>query len=56
MAAVTPRARGKAPSWPNTAMSARPATPALDTRRPAATEMIRPGIWETSPSPMVSSV
>jgi hypothetical protein len=55
-AAVTPSALGKAPSWPNSATSARPATPAFDTSSPAAVETISPGICETSPSPIVRSV
>jgi hypothetical protein len=31
-----------------------PSTPALETSRPAASDTIKAGIWETSPSPMVS--
>ena len=35
---------------------AEPVTPALDTSRPAAVDTIRAGIWDTRPSPTVSSV
>jgi transposase len=51
-----PRATGFMASWVTRALSAAPSTPALDTRKPAAIEMIRAGIWLTRPSPMVIRV
>ncbi len=49
--AATKRARGWAPSWPNTAWLAEPRVPPLETSMPAASETIRAGIWVTRPSP-----
>ena len=50
------RLRDRATSWPNSALSAAPSTPALETSRPAAVETISAGICVTRPSPMVSRV
>ena len=38
------------------ALSAEPSTPAFETRKPAAIEMISAGIWLTRPSPIVRRV
>ncbi|MPN33269.1 hypothetical protein SDC9_180754 [bioreactor metagenome] len=51
-----PRLIGFMASWATRALSAEPSTPAFDTRKPAAIEMIRAGIWLTRPSPMVMIV
>ena len=51
-----PRLTGLVASWVTRALSAAPSTPALETRKPAAMEMIRAGTWLTRPSPMVSTV
>ena len=55
-AETMPRPTGFIASWATSALSAEPSTPALETRKPAAMEMIRAGIWLTRPSPMVSRV
>ena len=55
-AETMPRLIGFMASWLTRALSAEPSTPALDTRKPAAIEMIRAGIWLTRPSPMVMMV
>ena len=55
-AETMPRLTGFMASWVTRALSAEPSTPALDTRKPAAIEMIRAGIWLTRPSPMVMMV
>ena len=61
--AITPEAAetmpidtGFMPSCFIRALSAAPSTPALETRKPAAMEMIRAGNWLTKPSPMVMMV
>jgi hypothetical protein len=55
-AETMPRATGFIDSWRVRAALAEPSTPALETTRPAAIEMIRAGIWLTRPSPMVMIV
>ena len=55
-AETMPSAIGFMASWATRALSADPSTPAFDTRKPAAIEMIRAGIWLTRPSPMVIRV
>ena len=55
-AATMPSATGFIASWVYSALSAEPSTPDLETRKPAAMEMIRAGTWLTRPSPMVSTV
>ncbi len=53
---TTPSATGLRASCSTIALSAEPSTPAFDTRKPAAIEMIRAGIWVTRPSPIVSKI
>ncbi len=55
-AETMPRPTGLEASWVTRALSAEPSTPDLETRKPAAMEMIRAGIWLTRPSPMVITV
>ena len=55
-AETMPSATGFMASWATRALSAEPSTPDLETRKPAAIEMTRAGIWLTRPSPMVMMV
>ena len=55
-AETMPRLIGLVASWVTRALSAEPSTPALETRKPAAIETIRAGIWLTRPSPMLMMV
>ena len=55
-AETMPRAIGFIASWATRALSALPSTPAFDTRKPAAIEITRAGIWLTRPPPMVRTV
>ncbi|MNF09006.1 hypothetical protein D3C80_2095640 [compost metagenome] len=51
---TTPSDTGLVANWLTKALSAEPSTPALVTRKPAATEMMMAGICVTRPSPTVS--
>ena len=51
-----PRLIGFIASCATRALSAEPSTPDLETRKPAAMEMISAGTWLTRPSPMVMMV
>ncbi|MNY45999.1 hypothetical protein D3C86_1811410 [compost metagenome] len=51
---TTPSDTGLVASCATRALSAVPSTPALDTRKPAAMEMMMAGTWVTRPSPMVN--
>ena len=55
-AETMPKATGFMANCATRALSAEPSTPALETRKPAAIEMIRAGIWLTKPSPIVMMV
>ena len=52
-AETTPRLTGLVASWLTSALSAEPSTPAFETRKPAAMEMMSAGTWLTRPSPIV---
>ncbi len=51
-----PSAFGYPESWPSSALSAAPDTPAFDTSKPAAVETISAGTCVTRPSPTVRIV
>ena len=56
VAETMPRLMGFMANCVTSALSVEPSTPALDTRKPAAIEMIRAGLWVTRPSPIVMRV